>query len=380
MTVLEMQISVRQIVGKINSAKSDNLKPEEIDLELNRAYMRFINQRYGKNNVYGEGFEESQKRIDELRSLLTEYENVVFFKEELRTGRLYIDTFELPANYMYLVNQRSTIFKNKCFKLPFVLEAVPIVNYFSFQFENLLVSNGRYVDNLAMIDPNTQSEVLVWSPSPALLAAGYSPLNYPQYTQQLIDDILANPEPGFQIYYEYYNNMYLPGEFIVVVDVVNTYPWFEWDASINLVTPLVGKIGGSSVTTTNPKAKDLGQSRRIPAPSIIATKDQVLNRFSQQDDIYKLLEDPFNTTEMNEPMTTIRASNIDLYTNAMFIIESVKIIYIRKPRTISLSLGYDCELPDHTHQEIVAMTGSAILEEISDPRYKTNLGEVINRE
>jgi len=43
-------------------------------------------------------------------------------------------------------------------------------------------------------------------------------------------------------------------------------------------------------------------------------------------------------------------------------------------------LGTDCELPEHTHQEIVAMTVSSILEAISDPRYKTALGEVTKNE
>jgi hypothetical protein len=54
----------------------------------------------------------------------------------------------------------------------------------------------------------------------------------------------------------------------------------------------------------------------------------------------------------------------------------VKITYIRKPKQISLSLGIDCELPTHSHQEIVDMTVSSILEGISDPRYQTHQLEV----
>jgi hypothetical protein len=43
-------------------------------------------------------------------------------------------------------------------------------------------------------------------------------------------------------------------------------------------------------------------------------------------------------------------------------------------------LGVNCELPEHTHQEIVSMTVSSILEAISDPRYKTAIGEVTKNE
>ena len=96
----------------------------------------------------------------------------------------------------------------------------------------------------------------------------------------------------------------------------------------------------------------------------------------QQDDVFTLLNDPFNTTKYTNPLTTIRANNIDIYTNDIFITESVKILYIRQPDQISLSLGTDCELSEHTHQEIVDMTVNSILEGISDPRYRSQSVEV----
>ena len=89
-----------------------------------------------------------------------------------------------------------------------------------------------------------------------------------------------------------------------------------------------------------------------------------------------MLNDPFNTTKYTNPLTTIRSNNIDIYTNDIFIIESVKILYLREPIEISLSLGDDCELPNHTHQEIVDMTVNSILEGISDPRYRSQTTEV----
>jgi len=76
----------------------------------------------------------------------------------------------------------------------------------------------------------------------------------------------------------------------------------------------------------------------------------------------------------------MRGRSIDIYTNDIFIIDSVKITYIRKPKEISLSLGVNCELPEHTHQEIVAMTVASILEAISDPRYQSASVEVTKNE
>jgi hypothetical protein len=118
---------------------------------------------------------------------------------------------------------------------------------------------------------------------------------------------------------------------------------------------------------------------RVPESNTV-TEDTVLNKFAQQDDIFRLLDDPFNATTHTSPLTTIRGNFIDIYTNAIFITSSAKITYLRKPQPISLSLGYNCELPDHTHEEVIAMAASSILEESSDPRYKTQLGEAMNRE
>ena len=108
-----MHIAVQQGVDKINSLQADSLLSEEIDLELNKSVFRFINSKYGKNNIYRKGFEESQKRIDDLRTLVREYEAVTAFKEQLQKN-IFVDTFTIPTDYMYLVNQVSRVYINNC--------------------------------------------------------------------------------------------------------------------------------------------------------------------------------------------------------------------------------------------------------------------------
>ena len=58
MNVLEMHLAIQQGVDKINSLQADMLLPEEIDLELNKAQIKFINTKYGRNNSMGKGFEQ----------------------------------------------------------------------------------------------------------------------------------------------------------------------------------------------------------------------------------------------------------------------------------------------------------------------------------
>lgn len=384
MNVTDMHISLRQTVDRINSQRADQLLDQEIDLELNRAMQRFINQRYGKNNVYQEGFEESQKRIDELRTLLTEYESGVTFKEVLRPGRVFVDQFQLPANYMYLVNQRSKVFINDCQPIAYNLIARPDIYYFTFTFDQLLVNGNEFVDSIRMQNTEfgttpTTNFPTVWNPSSDLLALGYTSSSYPQFINEVRADLIANPQPGFEIYWESYGPLNVPNNFVVIVDP-DTYPWFVYDASLGTPTPLVSIDNNDQINFVPPQFEDQSNNLvREPRDSTY-TEDTVLNKFSQQDDIFRLLDDPFNSTTHTSPLTTIRGNFIDIYSNAIFITSSAKITYLRNPQPINLSLGTDCELPDHTHEEIIAMAASSILEESADPRYKTQVAESINRE
>ena len=121
MNIINMHIAVQQGVDKINSLQADSLLSQEIDMELNKSIMRFVNLKYGKNNIYRKGFEESQKRIDDLRSLVSSSEEYVYFQERRilsnrqtsgRVDFLYVDKFTIPANYLYHINSYCNVLQN----------------------------------------------------------------------------------------------------------------------------------------------------------------------------------------------------------------------------------------------------------------------------
>ena len=384
-----MHLAIQQGVDKINSLQADMLLPEEIDIELNKSMSRFLNTKYGKNNKYREGFEESQKRIDDLRTLVKENSGSVTFKEQYNND-IWVDKFRLPSDYLYLVNQRSEIIKDSdCGTLGFTYNNTENVSYFIVPFNNL--HNSTYfVDQLMMLAD--RSDAGVSSADPLAAAFNFSTYTYPADISNLQQALLdsANWGNGFEWYWEEHGTLSVPGSFIVVVDTASFHSWFNWDstvtstASTNLVTTLVGQFStgtgweDSANTVSYAQYTDVAlNSKRI---STEGDREYTFNKFVQQDDIYKLLDDPFNTTKPSSPLTTIRGNFIDIYTSDIFIIDKVKITYIRKPKKISLSLGIDCELPEHTHQEIVDMTVGSILEGISDPRYKSHQLEVSKNE
>ena len=118
---------------------------------------------------------------------------------------------------------------------------------------------------------------------------------------------------------------------------------------------------------------------RIPT-STTSTKQVHPCKFIQHDDIFKLLSDPFNTTKFTSPLYTIAGNNIELYSSDIFVIDEVKILYIKKPAKVSLSLQTNSDLPMHTHQEVVDMTVSTILGNIGDPRYQISAAEKLQSE
>tara|TARA_R110000751_G_scaffold73530_4_gene148676 strand:+ start:882 stop:2039 length:1158 start_codon:yes stop_codon:yes gene_type:complete len=376
MNVLEMHLAIQQGVDKINSLQADMLLPEEIDLELNKAQIKFINTKYGRNNIMGRGFEQSQKRIDDLRTLVTEYENSTTYKDQLSADH-WIDTFKLPTDYMYLVSQRSDVKINNCEPVDWTLQNSQPINYFTVSMHDFVMNNSNnnstdFVSSINMMaDPNDPllGDQNIWTNN--------GTWQYPSDSDNVRLDILNINVPGVEVYWEQYGELTVPGSFIFIIDAVNQYAWFNWDMSVtntvsgsNLQTALVGQDAlGNVLTSAYAQYEDstYGGRRDIIGGETI----NAVNKYVQHDDIYTLLQDPFNTTKYTSPLTTIRGSYIDIYTSAIFIIDKVKITYIRKPAEISLNLSINCELPDHSHQEIVDMTISSILEGISDPRYKT---------
>tara|TARA_B110000858_G_scaffold38181_1_gene43013 strand:- start:7658 stop:8401 length:744 start_codon:yes stop_codon:yes gene_type:complete len=238
MDINEMHLAVQQGVDKINSFQADTLLPQEIDLELNKAINKFVNLKYGKNNLYGKGFEESQKRIDDLRTLLKTKKIQASFDVRSVHSTFVYKTEELPTDYRYYIQSFGEI----------------------------------------------------------------------QYRRD-----------------------------------------------------------GSPLTD---EEQNLGDSITNKVAELVQLK------FAQLDDITTLLADPFHTTKRTRPLFTIEDNVMRIFTNDIFIIEELKLTYLKNPAKVSLSLdnvtdSVSCELAEHTHQEIVDMTINSILEGISDPRYKT---------
>jgi len=106
-----MHYEVKLKLNKIDSSDYENLTVPEIDWYLNEAQDIFIKQRYGISNNKRQGFETTQKRIDDLRKLVVKG-NIIPFT----TSSVDLNSYEacLPENYMFHIRSRANISKETC--------------------------------------------------------------------------------------------------------------------------------------------------------------------------------------------------------------------------------------------------------------------------
>jgi len=72
MTILEMHTAFRLELDKVNSLQYPDFTSIEIDYWLNRSIREFVKTRYSGLNAHRSAFEQTQKRIDDLRTLVRE--------------------------------------------------------------------------------------------------------------------------------------------------------------------------------------------------------------------------------------------------------------------------------------------------------------------
>jgi hypothetical protein len=110
MTVAEMHLAVRLFLDKTSSFEYASFLQEELDFWLNEAQERFVKQRLYGNNYKQEKFDGSQKRIDDLRSLVRQSTAISLTASSLGTN---VKEATLPVTdatnpYMFYLN--STLY------------------------------------------------------------------------------------------------------------------------------------------------------------------------------------------------------------------------------------------------------------------------------
>lgn len=378
MTVNEMHIAVNLGVQKIASFQADLLLPQEIDHELNLAMMRFIKQRFNPtSNRLGKGFEQSQKRIDDLRTLLVGHSGPTASQGQVYTSNysnIYVDRYTLPLDYLFLVSVRADVYY-KCNVniqnlLTLVTETVsaveislvpPVEGYVLTTLDRWSASTGDWENFMNLpIGETITTDLLLNSGN---YNFGIRPsMSFPEDTYSAT----SQQSPFLDSNHVYLINNSWDGTVWGSGNPVSVQSTWIKPGDMSTAIFVQHAVTKTTVRTT----------RTFPGGNYMMT----VASFGQHDDILTMMDDPFNHAWYKEPVYTIEENYIDVYTDQEFVVPKVTIKYLRKPAEISIINGVGCELPVHTHHEIVEMTVKSILEGIQDPRYQTQTVETLESE
>lgn len=115
MTIQEFHTSFKFRMDKMDGLNLPNFLPEEIDLLLNQAQDALVKQKYGKNNLTQESFEQTQKRNGDLRELVkTIRAQPEPFNESVENVTYNAINFELPEDYWLLIWDKAIINCTSC--------------------------------------------------------------------------------------------------------------------------------------------------------------------------------------------------------------------------------------------------------------------------
>lgn len=225
-----MHIGFQIGVDKVSSLNYPGFEPEEVDFLLNQAQDRFVKTRYGRNNIYRKGFEETQKRTDDIR----------------------------------------TIVKNA-----------------------------------------------ILTPTPSI--SSNKPFGY----------YVTLPSSPTDLY------------------------WFAVNEEADV---LVADCNGNQVTN---------RVKVIPIT---------------HDEYNRIIKDPFNKPDEENVLRLANEGQFELLGSSSFQIVTYYLRYLRSPARIDLVNLVDCELPEHTHQEVVDLACGIALEGIESRRFQTNTIETQKQE
>jgi hypothetical protein len=236
MTIQEMHTAVKLELDKTSALELPAFEPEEIDFWLNNAIRRFVKTRYSGINVKGESFEETQKRIDDLRTIVWNY-------------RTTSDT---------TVDDGSSTYPN-AYIVKFPIEA-----------------------------------------------SGYGSEDY----------------------------------------------WLTVKEEAEITIS--------------------GTAYRVPVTEC------TMDEYTQK------LQDPFSEHILHyntaKPLRISRYNGVYVITDGNYTVTDYFLTYLGKPDEVDLSGSTHCNLPEHTHDEIVKLTASMMLENVEQPRYQTHMNEVNSME
>lgn len=356
MNVQQMHIEVLQRLQEVGSYKRDKFRPEEIDLALNKATYRLL-----ETGVENE-FQGTQVNLSHVAALI--YKNKISEVIQPQTSDVLYEQgvpnaySVIPSDHYWLVNGRVEVIVD-----PLNCETAPSLaktNYTEYvavvPFPEL--GSTPYFTNTTVFSSTLGS--LYTSPTP--ISTGFNSPNAKFVVVGNILETLYRRDPNLQVYWERYRDEYYQNSFIFV-------------GTVDVGTITLTSSGQSSIVASAANVYQIYNRALIPAlPSKTVSVTPV--RVNREDMLYPALQNSFYKTRPTRPVVDQTFDYFIIYTDISFIITRFYYDYIRKPRTISLVLGQDCELAPTIHPKIIDFAVELLKLDTKDQSYPATVQDV----
>lgn len=115
MTPAECHYEFKLGMDRVDKASAEDFNLAEIDWLINQAQIIFIKQRYDAlSNKKGRGFENSQKRIDDLSTVHIQFPLQPYITGIFTDGVVELDLDNLAFPYLFLTSASAIVKKTNC--------------------------------------------------------------------------------------------------------------------------------------------------------------------------------------------------------------------------------------------------------------------------
>lgn len=115
-SVQELHYDFLLKIDKVASFSREDFSAAEIDWLLNEAQDVLVKTRYTGNNFSKTGFEVTQKRIDDLSSLVVKYPEQPYITPSVTSGVYYVPLSSLTYQYWYFIRGTVEVITASCTK------------------------------------------------------------------------------------------------------------------------------------------------------------------------------------------------------------------------------------------------------------------------
>lgn len=339
-----MHIEVNQATQSIAANVRRKIYPQELDWILNKVTNRYIGT-HSAALRNAPGAAESMAHLNRLNTLISEYDLPAY-----QTERGVIAA--LPFSVQELLSVEVAV-QNLCGNPATTLRADVPLQYL--EVKETVALTEFYKTVVLTIDAQVVFSIQAHATARAAVFNGFTAK---EETWRLVPLIMAELQAkGYEVYWEHYGSLYKPNTIIF--------------ASLN---PSTINLNIDGVVTAGVLSEPRLVTRYTNTPTILYPGRLYFQTISPQTS-----QGAFSGTYYRSPLCVLRDGSLEVYLTSSFIVSSVTLHHIRRPRRIDLNLKESCELPENAHPDICDLATEYIKVLRSDPDWEAKLRDNMQR-